>query len=372
MAVTGPRTILYNGPMSSPTAPSPRVPAPAPKAKPGDRIAVLSPSVAAPAIGPGIHEQAMRRLRELTGLEPVEYPTTRRLDASPKDRAADVNAALADPSIRAILATVGGDDQITVLPYLEPDLLRADPKPFFGYSDNFHLHHWWWSAGVRSFYGGSTQVQLGPGPAVDEIHARALRAALLDGGTLEITDPGESEDHGWSWTDPRALTESGERVSTADEPWIWSGPARRVSGPSWGGCLEVVRDVLGAGHLHADADAFQGGVLLAETSEELIPPLEVARILRLLGERGILAAVDAVLVARPPVGDFERHPDAETARRLRADQRAAAAEVVQRYNPDAVICAGVPFGHTRPQWILPHGGTITVDGEQQRVWADYS
>ena len=33
---------------------------------------------------------------------------------------------------------------------------------------------------------------------------------------------------------------------------------------------------------------------------------------------------------------------------------------------------GVPFGHTRPQWILPYGGEVTLDGEQQRIFADYS
>jgi muramoyltetrapeptide carboxypeptidase LdcA involved in peptidoglycan recycling len=30
-----------------------------------------------------------------------------------------------------------------------------------------------------------------------------------------------------------------------------------------------------------------------------------------------------------------------------------------------------PFGHTRPQWILPHGGTVTVDGAERRIFADY-
>jgi muramoyltetrapeptide carboxypeptidase LdcA involved in peptidoglycan recycling len=32
----------------------------------------------------------------------------------------------------------------------------------------------------------------------------------------------------------------------------------------------------------------------------------------------------------------------------------------------------VPFGHTRPQWILPYGGEVTVDGQARRIWADYS
>ena len=45
-------------------------------------MAVVSPSFAAPAMFPAVHELAMRRLRDEFGLEPVEYPTTRRLDAA--------------------------------------------------------------------------------------------------------------------------------------------------------------------------------------------------------------------------------------------------------------------------------------------------
>src|SRR6476659_4329973 len=90
-----------------------------PKARPGDRVAVVSPSFAAPAVAPAVHEQAMRRLTEVTGLVPVEYPTTRRLDASPADRAADLNAAFGDPSIRAVLATIGGDHQLPAMPHLD-------------------------------------------------------------------------------------------------------------------------------------------------------------------------------------------------------------------------------------------------------------
>ena len=53
-------------------------------------------------------------------------------------------------------------------------------------------------------------------------------------------------------------------------------------------------------------------------------------------------------------------------------------EVVQwiltagRFPADAaVVCVGMPFGHTRPQWVLPYGGEVTVDGVDRKVWADY-
>jgi muramoyltetrapeptide carboxypeptidase LdcA involved in peptidoglycan recycling len=319
-------------PTHSPTQP--------PKAAPGDKVAVLSPSFAAPAVAPEIHEQALERIRTVLGLEPVEYPTTRLLGAPAEARADDLNAAFADPEIRAVLATIGGDDQITVVPHLDGSLVRADPKPFLGYSDNTNLLSWLWTQGVAAFHGGSTQVQIGPGPALDDIHLRSLRAALLDGGRLEVTEPGESEDFGPRWEDPAALTTYGQRDAT--EPWSWSGPERSVTGPTWGGCIEVVQWVLTAGRFPDDPAVLEGGVLLLESSEELISAAEFGYITRALGERGLLAAVDAVV-----------------------DQ-------VARYNPDAVVVVGVPFGHTRPQWVLPYGGTMTVDSTSHRIWADYA
>ncbi|MGV2983242.1 S66 family peptidase [Microbacterium sp. AGC85] len=338
------------------------------KLVPGDRVAVLSPSFAAPAVAPALHEQALRRLTDLTGLIPVEYPTTRELGASPEARAADVNAAFADPGIRAILATIGGDDQIFVVPHLDAALAQADPKPFLGYSDNTNIHNWLWRHGVPSFYGGSTAVHLGPGPAVDDVHLLSLRTALLDGGELELTEPGESEDVGRRWEDPRALVEYGDRRPT--EPWTWSGPAKRVEGRTWGGCLEVLDGLAFADRLPAASD-LEGAILILETSEERPPAGWVGRWLRGMGERGILEAAAGVIVARPPVSDFEFHPSESEAQALRDAQRDVVFESVGRYNPDAVVCVGVPFGHTRPQWIVPYGGSMVLDGAQQRVFARY-
>ena len=342
---------------------------PVPHARPGERIAVLSPAFAAPTISVEVHEQALRRLEELTGLIPVEYPTTRAGGASARERARDVNAAFADPGIRAVIATLGGDDQVTVVPHLDASVIAADPKPFLGYSDNTNVHSFLWRLGVRSFYGGSTQVHLGPGPAVDEIHARSLRAALLHGGDIELTEPGESEDFGRNWTDPRALSEFGTRERT--DPWDWAGPARVVSGPTWGGCIEVLDQVALADRMPPVAE-LRGSILLLETSETLPGADEVCRWVRGLGERGVLEAVSGVLVARPVVAEMgvPLAPAAVRAR-LRAAQRDAIVEQVARYNPEAVVCVGVPFGHTRPQWIIPHGGIMRLDGATRSVTASY-
>ncbi len=79
-----------------------------------------------------------------------------------------------------------------------------------------------------------------------------------------------------------------------------------------------------------------------------------------------------MLVTRRPVSDFDRHPHAVERSRLRDEQGDVVCDIVNRYNRDAVVCVGVSFGHTRPQWIVPDGGTVTLDGVNRRVFADYS
>jgi muramoyltetrapeptide carboxypeptidase LdcA involved in peptidoglycan recycling len=339
------------------------------KARPGDAVAIVSPSFAAPEFFPDVHEQAMRRLTESTGLIPVEYPSTRR-SSSPQDRARDINEAFGDSSVRAVLAVIGGEDEITVVPHLDPAPVQADPKPFLGYSDNTNILNWLWCHGVAGFHGGSTQVHLGPGPQVDPCHAASLRAALLTGEQLEVVDPVESEDVGKRWDEPAALVASGDREPT--EPWVWAGARRRIVGRTWGGCVEVLQWMLAAGRFPFDATVLDGGILLLESSEELIAARAFGWILRSLGERGVLNAVDAVIVARPPASNGDRRRTPRQAAAYRADQSATAIEVIARYHPDAVVCVGPSFGHTRPQWILPYGGTMTIDGVERRIWADYS
>ncbi len=41
------------------------------------------------------------------------------------------------------------------------------------------------------------------------------------------------------------------------------------------------------------------------------------------------------------------------------------------YNPDATVVYGPDFGHTDPQYVLPYGGHMTVDGPARRLFATY-
>ncbi|MBO3743722.1 S66 family peptidase [Actinoplanes flavus] len=339
------------------------------KLRPGDRVAVVSPSFAAPALFPEIHEQAMRRLREEFGLEPVEYPTTRRFGASPEDRAADLTAAWADPSIRAVLATIGGDDQITVLRHLDPAVFRADPKPFLGFSDNTNLLNWLWFHGIPAYHGGSTQVHLGIGGGIDPVHAASLRAALFEETDLEIRPLAEIREEEISWEDPRSLTE--QAPSSPASGWEWHRADRVVTGPTWGGCLGILHANLAAGRWIHPVERYAGSILLLETPETMPSGEEVFRELRDAGERGLLERFPAVLVAAAKASHFSAPKPPAEREKYRAEQREAVLRALESYHPEAMVVFGVEFGHTAPQWVLPYGGRITVDGPGRRITAHY-
>jgi muramoyltetrapeptide carboxypeptidase LdcA involved in peptidoglycan recycling len=337
-----------------------------PPVRPGDRVAVVSPSWCAPEHFPVIHDQALDRVRDL-GLEPVELPFTR-VQGTPAERAEDLMRAFEDDAISAVMATIGGDDQITVLRHLDPARMLARPKRFLGYSDNTNVLNWLWFHGVGGIYGGSTSVHLGPGPRVDPLHLASLRAALF-GGDLQLSLPQRTFDYGVDWALPAALVDSPTDFPAS--PWEWSGPAHRVAGTVWGGCLEIVERTLAVGRWMHPVSAYEGCVLVLEASEEVPSANECFQVLRNLGERGILDVAAALLWGRPPVSSREDPKTEAEAADLRADRREAVSRAVADYNPDLVVVLDVDFGHTSPQLVLPYGGWVTVDGEQQVITAHF-
>ena len=340
-----------------------------PKLHTGDKVAVVSPSWAGPAHHPAVHEVGLRALSEHFGLVPVEYPTTRKPDAAPEERAADLMAAFADPTIRAVLATIGGDDQITVLPHLDRDIVLSDPKPFVGYSDNTNLLNWLWNLGIVGYHGGSTMVHLARRGGLHPVSAQSLRHALFTTETVEVMPVDVFTDLHADWGTSPSL--DAPLPVTAEPGWIWHNPEQVVTGRTWGGNLEILHWNLAVGRWVRPVEDYAGCVLLLETSEEMPSSVEVQRMLRNMGERGLLAKFPAVVMAKPKAWNTDQQLSAQERERFRADQWEALRSVMDTYNPDALVVFGPDFGHTDPQWVLPYGGVMTVDGPQQRIHVTY-
>ena len=148
-----------------------------------------------------------------------------------------------------------------------------------------------------------------------------------------------------------------------------AGPDRHA--PTWGGNIEILHWNLAAGRWIRPVEDYAGCVLFLETSEEMPPGEEVFRMLRNAGERGLLDQFPAVLVGTAKASNLERRPPVEERTRYREEQREGILRAFGAYNPDAMIVFNIDFGHTDPQWVLPYGGKVTVDGPARRITAHY-
>ncbi|MDH6575153.1 LD-carboxypeptidase [Kitasatospora sp. MAP5-34] len=339
------------------------------KPSPGDRVAVVSPAAGLPEVLPLPFDLGLRRLVEEYGLEPVEYPTTRRLGATARERAADLHAAFADPEIKAIVASIGGDDQITVLPYLDAELIRANPKPFFGFSDNTNLLMYLGNLGIVGYHGAAVMTQFGRAGAMHPLTDASVRAALFTSGEYELTPSPDTNDVERPWEDPRTF--DSEPVMEPADGWYWHKADRVVEGAAWGGCVEVLAQLLMADREIRPVAEYQGGVLFLETSELLPSADEVYRILRSMGERGLLRQFPALLMGRARAWSFAQPNDAAGRERYRAEQRAVVLRALAEYAPDTMAVFDVDLGHTDPQVVIPYGGLVRVDGPARRIVVTY-
>ena len=77
---------------------------------------------------------------------------------NPEFRANDINNAFADKKVKAIFTSIGGDDSVRILPYLDKKIIQNNPKIFLGYSDATTIHTYCNINGLVTFYGPSVMA----------------------------------------------------------------------------------------------------------------------------------------------------------------------------------------------------------------------
>jgi len=324
--------------------------------RPGDVVAVVSPSWGGPALFPATYEAGLNTLRGL-GLVVREYPSARAAKASVEDRVSDIHAAFADQDVRAIVASIGGEDSVRLLPRLDSQLLADNPKIVLGYSDTCTLLVYLRSLGHVAFHGpsvmgGLAQAASYPGTFLEQFRSILFGAA----SSFEYPSFGVFCDGYEDWSNPQNSTRTKPLVSDSG-PRVVQGQCLR-RGVLWGGCLEILEMVKGT-PWWPKPEAWRDAVVFIEGSEEVPPPELYSRVLRSWAAAGNLDHVAALLVGRA------RGYDASQKQAL--DDAVRTAIGVEAGRPDMPVITNCDFGHTDPQWLLPMGCMVEVDIQRTRI-----
>ena len=313
----------------------------------GDQLRVIAPSMSESMLSDATRTGAIERLTSEFGVRLTfgEHVA----DAGPlgtasvADRVADLHDAFADPDVAGILTVIGGHHVNQLLPHLDYDLIRANPKVLCGFSDISALQ---WAVLARA----DLVTYSGPHFSTfamrehNEATVEAFRSAVFGSAPVSwVPSP--------TWTDDewyRLQDEPGGRPAPARNEGWWLLQPGTATGPLVGGNLGTVSLLQGTPYW-PDLD---GAILVVEDDFES-DVHDFARRLTSLMQTGI--AVRGLVIGR-----FQRRSEMSQ-------------ELLRHIVTGTPQLAGVPVlanvdvGHTNPLYTFPVGGSCYLAAEPGAV-----
>lgn len=335
----------------------------------GDKVAIIGTSGGVQEF-PEVLEKGAERLKNRFGLDPVIYDTaekdTEYLNNHHKEKAEEFMEAFENPEIKGVIALTGGDQQLRMLKYLEPERLKNNPTRFYGISDNTNLHVYLWNLGIQSFYSGQILDDLLAEGEIGEYTYKYLEKAFFQ-DQIGVVEPAEQFTDDYLDLFQDEITDDRKRYD--DSGWdFWNFDGEKVEGRVWGGCFEIIYWLMASDTHMPDLEELEGGILALETDEEYPSENEVKRWLMCMGERGMLQKFSAIIVGRPMRSPlFGEDKSLEEKQEYNEDQKQAIKEEINNYCPETPVIFDFDFGHTHPKLPLPMGGKIELNPEKESV-----
>lgn len=301
---------------------------------PGDTVALVAP---ANATFNSVELQIARESLEALGLKVrVGGHLLDRhgyLAGQDKDRAADINGFFADRDVSAVLPIRGGWGSSRVLPYLDFDVIRRNPKVLLGYSDitalllGIHAQ-----TGLVTFHGPNGMGRW------DDFSVDYFKRMLMQGEAITFENPHKLSDR-------NVLTQTDNRTLT-----ITGGKAR---GPLLGGNLTVLTTIVGSPYL----PQWDGAIFFCEDVSENY--YRIDRMLTQLKLAGVLSKIKGFIFG--------------TCSECSPGDDNFGALTLEEIFADHIKPLGIPawtgamIGHGMPQWTLAQGIDVEVDADAGTV-----
>jgi muramoyltetrapeptide carboxypeptidase len=289
---------------------------------PGDTIGVVAPSYAPRPAWLNRGVLALEGAGYNVILDP-EVQRFRRFQRKEDERRAEnLMGIWLNPDVKAVICCTGGYGAVRLLPFLDPEVFRKNPKAFVGYSDITALHLWMMrQANLRVFHG----------PTVDDLNPDTPDPSMLSLLTALTT--------------PRPDVRLGRDIARAVSPG-------RATGRLTGGNLSLVQQTIGTPY---EIDT-RGAILFLEEAHD---PMSVAdeRLLH-LRSAGLLKHVRGIVFGQLSLDRSEEDEFEDFLLDLVSDL-------------DVPILMDFPAGHEIPNLTLPFGTEMELDTDETTGWLSY-
>jgi len=320
------------------------------KLQKGDAIGVFSPSVPITVFCPKRTQRAKEFLNS-KGYQVIEGSMFGKSDVyrsgSIKERSDEINQLIHNDHVKCMMSAIGGMNSNSLLPYIDYEAFKKNPKFVCGYSDvSAILLGIYAKTGITMLYGPALVASFGEFPPyVDETYDFF---ECIVNGSLEL--PYEIP-HPKYWTDEFIDWESQVGPKERREVKLVTLSKGRATGRLIGGNLNTMSGIFGTEYM---PEIKEGDILLIEDS--LIDIATVERSFAHLKILGIFDKVGGIIL-----GKHELFDDKGTNR----EHYDVLMEVIGETS--IPILAEYNCSHVHPMITLPIGGTVTLDADKQTV-----
>lgn len=331
--------------------------------KKGDKVAIVSLSRGMLGEDWAIHKLdiAKERLENDFGLKVVVMPNALKgikyLYEHPEARAKDLMDAFSDKSIKAIFNAIGGDDTIRLLPYIDYEIIKNNPKIFTGFSDTTVNHFMLRKAGLVSYYGASVMNTWSEYVTINEYTKNAITETLFEPKHRLEIKPSKLESFisdtvHWKLDNINVQRKFYENTIGYE---LLNGKGK-IYGELIGGCIHTFIYLMGT-ELWPTVDEWKGKILMLETSGERIPLYVIDWILRNLEAQGIFNVIKGIIIGR--------HPHRE---QIDEYKKCFTRVIVEEGgHKDLPIMYNFNFGHAEPIGVFPIGLEYELDCDNKTL-----
>lgn len=319
--------------------------------KKGDGIAVFSPSFPATALAKERYNRGKQYLIE-KGFNFIEGDLVGKSDiyrsGTIQERADEFNALLHNPEVKCMIAATGGSTANSILPYIDYDYLKENPKIIVGFSDITSLLLGIYAkTGVITYYGPSLVGGFGEfAPLVDETYAY-FEAMVCQKPMFPYNFPTPK-----AWTDEEINWNKQDRAKTLYDNELVTVNHGKAVGRLIGGTLNtMIMSVWGSEYMPTIQ---KGDILFIEDYNKTIGIEE--RLFTNLKLNGVFDKIGGLIL-----GKHAQFKDEGTGRK----PYEVLLEVIG--TPTFPILAEFDCGHAHPMLTVPIGGIVGLDATNKRV-----
>lgn len=317
--------------------------------KEGDRVVALSLSWWGPWSFPNKYEAWKKQLEEEFKVEVIEWKYTLKdrywVYDHPKERAEDLMNAFKDPSIKGIFSSIWWEESIRLLPYIDFDVIRNNPKIFIWYSDSTITHFFCHKAWIVSFYGPAIMAWFWENWWLFPYMVNGVRKTLFSNEIIWEVLPNMdwwTSEH-LDWGNPENQNKKRKIVESTGRRWLQGNGIHSWETLGW--CADVLPFMIWTS-IRPSIDEWKWKILLMEPSEEQMQPYVLERIIRNLWSQWILDVISWILFWRAQL-------NYETNEQINYDETILNIVNNEFWRKDLPIITNMDFGHTDPIMTFP-------------------